>query len=296
MTGNYEHYLFNFLLFFFFLPGKSNFNLLSNVFFFFFFLWDLFLVNELCQCSVGAEFKLFCSGMMLTISLTKWQKSSSGLWASPSPLAEGSSWHSGALPLFSAPSHGSTKGSCENPRLGKERLYCSHIPLGRWYSSFTESLNFLGWEGTYKELPSPALQWLTHNQQPTLVIIPQKSHHSGCWSRLGLRSIFVFPRSCPGNGPWWAFTDPSGLGAHRDEAAGKPEWDGFSSSWAQQECQCVSAAPWEGKFAHTSSRAAAELDVVIKHLLNRKRVASSNCLVWPWTSSLLWRQVTIKTW
>lgn len=40
---------------------------------------------------------------MLTISLTKWQKKSSGLWASPSPLAEGSSPRCGALVLCSLP-------------------------------------------------------------------------------------------------------------------------------------------------------------------------------------------------
>lgn len=89
---------------------------------FFLFLFGMisFFVNGFCQYTVGAAFKLFCSGMMLAISLMKWQRNPSGLWASPSPLAEGSSLPSGALSLFSAPSHGNTKGNYENTHLGAD--------------------------------------------------------------------------------------------------------------------------------------------------------------------------------
>ena len=57
-------------------------------------------------------------------------------------------------------------------------------------------------------------------------------------------------------------------GAHGDGAGGKLEWKWlhFQPSSAG-DWMCVSAGPWEGKFAHTSSRAAAELNVVIKRLL-----------------------------
>lgn len=56
--------------------------------------------------------------------------------------------------------------------------------------------------------------------------------------------------------------------AHGDGAGGKSEWKWlhFQPSSAG-DWMCVSAGPWEGKFAHASFGAAAELDVVIKCLL-----------------------------
>lgn len=120
MTGNYGHYLFIFTFF----PLQVNLKLLAMSSFLpsssFFCKISFFFINGFCQYTVGAAFKLFRSGMMLAINLTKWQRNPSGLWASPSPLAEGSSLFSGALSLFSASSHGNTKGNYENTHLGAD--------------------------------------------------------------------------------------------------------------------------------------------------------------------------------
>jgi len=68
MTGNYGQYLFIFTFF----PLQVNFKLLAmSSFPSSFFVRSLFFVNGFCQYTVGAAFKLFCSGMMLAISLMK---------------------------------------------------------------------------------------------------------------------------------------------------------------------------------------------------------------------------------
>lgn len=59
------------------------------------------------------------------------------------------------------------------------------------------------------------------------------------------------------------------VGDHGDGPGGKSEWKWFHFQPSSAgDWMSVSAGPWEGKFAHTSSRAAAELNVVIKHLIS----------------------------
>lgn len=150
---------------------------------FFLFLFGMisFFVNGFCQYTVGAAFKLFCSGMMLAISLMKWQRNPSGLWASPSPLAEGSSLPSGALSLFSAPSHGNTKGNYENTHLGadlRQPYFTPAVTLGVVFPNINQNCC-----GLMKDYGVVVLQKEKSQQ------------HGERWS-LGVNNCFVFAKRC----------------------------------------------------------------------------------------------------
>lgn len=196
MTGNYGHYLFIFTFF----PLQVNFKLLAmSSFPSSFFVRSLFFVNGFCQYTVGAAFKLFCSGMMLAISLMKWQRNPSGLWASPSPLAEGSSLSSGALSLFSAPSHGNTKGNYENTNLGADLCqpyFTPAVTLGVVFPNTNQNCC-----GLMKEYG--IVVWQKEKSQ----------QHGEQWS-LELMYLFVLPKDVAmGKAHQQAFPVPSGLGA-----------------------------------------------------------------------------------
>lgn len=174
--------------------------------------------------------------MMLTTSLTKWQQNSSGLWASLSPLAECSSWRFGALPLFSAPSQGNSKWSCENThfREGSAILQPYFTPAAALGPTFLTRDPYCC---TIRSKQSSCAGAEGH-----AITKWQKSPQRGCCLRMGLIPIFVFAsRCCHGRCSmegtysifWFGCSMEMGLEASQGGS-------GLTPSWARQETGCVS--------------------------------------------------------
>lgn len=182
---------------------------------------------------------------MLAISLTKWQKNSSGLWASPSPLAEGSSPLSGALVL------------CSLPRQHQGKL-CKH--------SFRERLAVL----QPYSAPAVAAGLMFPTSHPYSCTIRNKQHYWGASAKAGgcgtaksqqqwvlvKAGLSVYLCFCQKMLPWGTLSGRHlqhllvwvlPAGAHGDGARGQAEWKWlhFQPSSAG-DWMCVSAGPWKG--------------------------------------------------
>lgn len=215
--------------------------------------------------------------MMLTISLTKWQQNSSGLWASA--LAEGSSWRSGALPLFSAPSHGNAKGSCENTHFGEgsailQPYFTPAVALGPTFLTSNPYCCIIR-----------SKQSSRAGAEGCAITKRQKSPQRGCWLRRGLIPIFVFASRCCHGGCslegifsifWSGYFQPMETGLEASQGG-----RGFTSAELGRrldvfQCSCLGRKVCSRVF-QSSCRAGC----CNKTSTNWSRAAGSNCSVWP---------------